>query len=150
MLNVVFLFSWSLHFFLLCIEWKKCIQNESTHSQLVSHKQCWWAAKQSHIPSFLIQKMNETNKQKNDEYINSNWCKTLWWLRIHCLNVVSSICISSRVQFPYTFSYHPFVDNLQMQALFFHHIIGNKSNAYLYILVHFPWIHVCKCNCRNL
>ena len=76
--------------------------------------------------------------------------KTLWWLRIHCFNVVSSICISSRVQFPYTFSYHPFVDNLQMQALYFHHIIGNKSNAYLYILVHFPWIHVCKCNCRNL
>ena len=57
MVNVVFVFSWSLHFILLCTEWKKCNQNESTNSHLVSHKQCWWDAKQSHIPSFLIPKV---------------------------------------------------------------------------------------------
>ena len=81
---------------------------------------------------------DEWNQQTTMSTLIPIDAKTLWWLRIDCFNVVSSIRISSRVQFLYTFSYHPFVDNLQMQALFFHHIIGNKSNAYLYILVHFP------------
>ena len=38
------------------VQCENCIPNESINILLVSHKQYWWAAEQSYIPSFLIRK----------------------------------------------------------------------------------------------
>ena len=55
--NNVFLSSWSQHVIFALFSVKNCIPNESINILLVSHKQYWWAAEQSYIPSFLIRKV---------------------------------------------------------------------------------------------
>ena len=55
--NNVFLSTWSQHVIFALYSVKNCIPNESINILLVSHKQYWWAAEQSYIPSFLIRKV---------------------------------------------------------------------------------------------
>ena len=97
-------------------------------------------------------------KLNSEEYIDTSWCKNTLLIKnnifqcsfVHIYLCPRSVSLyifllrGSRSKLP------PLCGWFANVGFIFFHIIAKRSTAYLYISVHFLWIHVCTSNCMNL